>query len=56
SCVADIRFNQKVTDKRSEQFQRKFNVNVERQCLPAIGRSSDSFSCSNNPSYIIYDV
>ncbi|CAF2073113.1 unnamed protein product [Rotaria magnacalcarata] len=56
SCVADIRFNQKVTDKRSEQFQRKFNVNVERQCLPAIGRSSDSFSCSNNPSYIIYDA
>ncbi|CAF3757693.1 unnamed protein product [Rotaria magnacalcarata] len=53
---ADIRFNQKVTDKRSEQFQRKFNVNVERQCLPAIGRSSDSFSCSNNPSYIIYDA
>ncbi|CAF4954591.1 unnamed protein product, partial [Rotaria socialis] len=27
----------------------KFNVNVERQGLPAIISSSDSFSCSNNP-------
>ncbi|CAM4792685.1 unnamed protein product [Rotaria magnacalcarata] len=56
SCVADIRFNQKITDKRSGQFQRKFNVNVERQGLPAIIWSSDSFSCSNNPSYVIYGV
>ncbi|CAF5214098.1 unnamed protein product, partial [Rotaria magnacalcarata] len=56
SCVADIRFNQKITDKRSGQFQRKYNVNVERQGLPAIIWSSDSFSCSNNPSYVIYGV
>ena len=56
SGATDIRFNQKITDKRSGQFQRKFNVNVERQCLPAIVWSSDSFSCSNNPSYVIYGV
>ncbi|CAF4922128.1 unnamed protein product, partial [Rotaria socialis] len=53
SGATDIRFNQKITDKRSGQFQRKFNVNVERQGLPAIVWSSDSFSCSNNPSYVI---
>ncbi|CAF3434120.1 unnamed protein product [Rotaria socialis] len=56
SGATDIRFNQKITDKRSGQFQRKFNVNVERQGLPAIVWSSDSFSCSNNPSYVIYGV
>ncbi|CAM4988772.1 unnamed protein product, partial [Rotaria socialis] len=49
SGATDIRFNQKITDKHSGQFQGKFNVNVERQGLPAIISSSDSFSCSNNP-------
>ncbi|CAF4585559.1 unnamed protein product, partial [Rotaria socialis] len=56
SGATDIRFNQKITDKRSGQFQRKFNVNVERKGLPVIVWSSDSFSCSNNPSYVIYGV
>ncbi|CAF1418431.1 unnamed protein product [Rotaria magnacalcarata] len=51
SCVADIRFNQKVTDKRSEQFQRKFNVNVERQCLPAIVQLK-KHTCDVNQPYV----
>ncbi|CAF0940658.1 unnamed protein product [Rotaria sordida] len=56
SLATNVRLNQKITDKLSGKFQRNMNINLERKGNPVIVWSSESVSCPNNPSNVVYGV
>jgi len=56
SLATDIRLNQKITNKLTGQFQRKIDLNLEHKSQSIINWSSDSNSCPNNPSNVVYGI
>ncbi|CAF0806671.1 unnamed protein product [Adineta ricciae] len=53
---SNIRMKQQVLNKLTGQYQRKIDVNLERKGQPVITWSSESNSCANNPSNVLYGV
>jgi hypothetical protein len=54
--LADISLNQQITNKLTGQFQRKIKLNFEHKGQSLINWSSNSASCPNNPSDILYGI
>ncbi|CAF1233028.1 unnamed protein product [Adineta steineri] len=53
---SDIRMNSKIINKLSGQYQRKIVFNYERKGQSIIAWSSESNSCPNNPSNVLYGI
>jgi len=56
SLATDISLNQQITNKLTGQYQRKIKLNFEQKGQSIINWSSDSTSCPNNPSNVIYGI
>ncbi len=56
SLATDISLNQKLTNKLTGQFQQDIKVNLEYKGQSVINWSSDSASCPNNPSNVLYGM
>lgn len=56
SLGTDISMKQSIKDKRSGAFHRKVTASFEQKGQTLINWSSDSNSCQNNPSNVIYGV
>ncbi|UJR15532.1 hypothetical protein I4U23_002471 [Adineta vaga] len=56
SLASNIRMNQQVLNKLTGQSQRKIDVTYERKGQSVITWSSESKSCANNPSNVLYGI